>query len=162
MIKMVTDQKINDQVIFKNKEIKNILFFDESNTTIPLLSHNQEDMVRGPSGEKKVEAIKAVRAITSLGLKEAKDLVEGAPQVVKEAVSKDDAAKFKKLLEETNTVYMVGDYTNVDAHITQFLELHKAVGVPLYVVYSKEHPQGKVLPTIMTQDTADKALRDAK
>lgn len=69
---------------------------------------------------------------------------------------------FRKLLEETNTVYMVGDYTNVDAHITQFLELHKAVGVPLYVVYSKEHPQGKVLPTIMTQDTADKALRDAK
>jgi len=52
------------------------------------------------AGEKKVEAIKAVRAITSLGLKEAKDLVEGAPQVVKEAVSKDDAAKYKKLLEE--------------------------------------------------------------
>lgn len=69
---------------------------------------------------------------------------------------------FKTLLEETNTVYMVGDYTNVDAHITQFLELHKSVGVPLYVVYSKEHPQGKVLPTIMTQDTADKALRGTK
>ena len=69
---------------------------------------------------------------------------------------------FKTLLEETNTVYMVGDYTNVDAHITQFLELHKSVGVPLYVVYAKEHPQGKVLPTIMTQDTADKALRGTK
>ena len=53
--KMVTDQKINDQVIFKNKEIKNILFFDDSNATISLLSHNQEDMVRGPSGEKKVD-----------------------------------------------------------------------------------------------------------
>jgi large subunit ribosomal protein L7/L12 len=50
-------------------------------------------------GEKKVEVIKAVRAITGLGLKEAKDLVEGAPQVVKDAVSKDDAAKFKKELE---------------------------------------------------------------
>jgi len=50
-------------------------------------------------GEKKVEVIKAVRAITSLGLKEAKDLVEGAPQTVKDAVSKDDAAKFKKDLE---------------------------------------------------------------
>ena len=51
------------------------------------------------AGEKKVEAIKAVRAITGLGLKEAKDLVEGAPQVVKEAVSKADADKFKKELE---------------------------------------------------------------
>ena len=51
------------------------------------------------SGEKKVEVIKVVRAITSLGLKEAKDLVEGAPQTVKEGVSKDDAAKFKKDLE---------------------------------------------------------------
>jgi large subunit ribosomal protein L7/L12 len=51
------------------------------------------------AGEKKVEVIKVVRAITSLGLKEAKDLVEGAPQTVKEGVSKDDAAKFKKDLE---------------------------------------------------------------
>jgi large subunit ribosomal protein L7/L12 len=44
--------------------------------------------------------IKEVRAITGLGLKEAKDLVEGAPKPVKEAVSKDDAAKFKKQLED--------------------------------------------------------------
>jgi len=51
------------------------------------------------AGEKKVEVIKAVRAITGLGLKEAKDLVESAPANVKEAVSKDDAAKFKKELE---------------------------------------------------------------
>ena len=51
------------------------------------------------TGEKKVEVIKAVRAITGLGLKEAKDLVESAPANVKEAVSKDDAAKFKKELE---------------------------------------------------------------
>ena len=50
------------------------------------------------AGEKKVEVIKAVRAITGLGLKEAKDLVE-ATGVVKDAVSKDDAAKFKKDLE---------------------------------------------------------------
>ncbi|MCD7098124.1 50S ribosomal protein L7/L12 [Stenotrophomonas sp. MMGLT7] len=50
-------------------------------------------------GEKKVEVIKAVRAITGLGLKEAKDLVEGAPKEVKEAVSKEDSEKFKKDLE---------------------------------------------------------------
>ena len=50
-------------------------------------------------GEKKVEVIKAVRAITGLGLKEAKDLVESAPASVKEGVSKDDAAKFKKEME---------------------------------------------------------------
>ena len=51
-------------------------------------------------GEKKINVIKEVRTITGLGLKEAKDLVEGAPKPVKEAVNKDDAAKFKKQLEE--------------------------------------------------------------
>jgi len=51
------------------------------------------------AGDKKVEVIKAVRAVTSLGLKEAKDLVEGAPQNVKEGVTKDEAAKIKKELE---------------------------------------------------------------
>jgi large subunit ribosomal protein L7/L12 len=51
-------------------------------------------------GENKVGVIKAIRTITSLGLKEAKDLVEGAPSVVKEAVTKDEAATIKKQLEE--------------------------------------------------------------
>jgi large subunit ribosomal protein L7/L12 len=51
-------------------------------------------------GENKVGVIKAIRTITALGLKEAKDLVEGAPSVVKEAVSKDEAASIKKQLEE--------------------------------------------------------------
>ena len=50
-------------------------------------------------GPNKIQVIKEVRAVTNLGLKEAKDLVEGAPQTVKDAVSKDDAAKFKKDLE---------------------------------------------------------------
>jgi large subunit ribosomal protein L7/L12 len=51
------------------------------------------------AGDKKVEVIKAVRAVTSLGLKEAKDLVESAPATVKEGVNKDEAAKMKKELE---------------------------------------------------------------
>ena len=51
-------------------------------------------------GEKKIEVIKEVRAITGLGLKEAKDLVEGAPKTVKEGVSKEDAAKLKAQLEK--------------------------------------------------------------
>ncbi|MBF0179496.1 MAG: 50S ribosomal protein L7/L12 [Magnetococcales bacterium] len=53
------------------------------------------------AGAQKIHVIKAVRAITGLGLKEAKDLVEGAPKPVKEAVSKADAEKFKKELEES-------------------------------------------------------------
>ena len=52
------------------------------------------------AGDKKIEVIKEVRAITGLGLKEAKDLVEGAPKPVKEGVSKDDAAKLKAQLEK--------------------------------------------------------------
>ena len=52
------------------------------------------------AGEKKIAVIKAIREITSLGLKEAKDLVDGAPTVVKEAVAKDEAAEIQKKLEE--------------------------------------------------------------
>ena len=51
-------------------------------------------------GDKKINVIKAVREVTSLGLKEAKDLVEGAPQTIKEGVSKDEADKIKKVFEE--------------------------------------------------------------
>lgn len=52
------------------------------------------------AGDKKINVIKEIRAITGLGLKEAKDLVEGAPKEVKASVSKDEAAKIKKILEE--------------------------------------------------------------
>ncbi len=57
------------------------------------------DVILKAIGDKKVEVIKAVRAITGLGLKEAKDMVEGAPQTVKEAATKEDAEKMKKDLE---------------------------------------------------------------
>ena len=52
------------------------------------------------AGDKKINVIKEIRTITGLGLKEAKDLVEGAPKTVKEGVSKDEAAKINKVLEE--------------------------------------------------------------
>lgn len=65
----------------------------------PVEEQTEFTVVLKAAGEKKVEVIKAVRAITGLGLKEAKDLVEGAPQTVKEGVSKDEADKFKKELE---------------------------------------------------------------
>jgi large subunit ribosomal protein L7/L12 len=58
------------------------------------------DVILTDAGANKINVIKEVRAITGLGLKEAKDLVEGAPKAVKEAVSKDEAAKIKKQLEE--------------------------------------------------------------
>jgi large subunit ribosomal protein L7/L12 len=58
------------------------------------------DVILSAAGEKKINVIKEVRAITSLGLKEAKDLVEGAPKPVKEGVSKEEAAKIRKQLED--------------------------------------------------------------
>ena len=58
------------------------------------------DVILTAAGEKKINVIKEVRAITNLGLKEAKDLVEGAPQPVKEKTTKEDADKIKKQLEE--------------------------------------------------------------
>jgi large subunit ribosomal protein L7/L12 len=58
------------------------------------------DVILAAIGEKKVNVIKEVRAVTSLGLKEAKDLVEAAPKAVKEGVNKEEAAKIKKQLED--------------------------------------------------------------
>ena len=58
------------------------------------------DVILATIGEKKINVIKEVRAITSLGLKEAKDLVEAAPKPVKEGVNKEEAAKIKKQLED--------------------------------------------------------------
>lgn len=58
------------------------------------------DVILASFGEKKINVIKEVRALTGLGLKEAKDLVEGAPKAIKEGVSKDEAAQIKAKLEE--------------------------------------------------------------
>jgi large subunit ribosomal protein L7/L12 len=66
----------------------------------PVEEQTEFTVVLAAAGDKKIEVIKEVRAITGLGLKEAKDLVEGAPKPVKEAVSKDEAKKIKDALEK--------------------------------------------------------------
>jgi len=66
----------------------------------PVEEKTSFDVVLKAAGEKKINVIKVVRAITGLGLKEAKDLVEGAPKPVKEGVTKDESEKIKKELEE--------------------------------------------------------------
>jgi large subunit ribosomal protein L7/L12 len=67
----------------------------------PVVEEKTEfDVVLKAAGDKKINVIKAVREVTSLGLKEAKDLVESAPATVKEAVSKDEAESIKKKFEE--------------------------------------------------------------
>jgi large subunit ribosomal protein L7/L12 len=66
----------------------------------PVEEKTEFDVVLTSFGENKVSVIKAVRTITGLGLKEAKDAVEGAPSTIKEAASKEDAETFKKQLEE--------------------------------------------------------------
>jgi large subunit ribosomal protein L7/L12 len=64
-------------------------------------------VILAAAGEKKINVIKEVRAITSLGLKEAKDLVEAAPKAVKEGINKDEAAKIRKQLEEAGATVEV-------------------------------------------------------
>ena len=66
----------------------------------PVEEKTQFDVILASYGEKKIDVIKVVRQLTNLGLKEAKELVEGAPKSVKEGVNKDDAAAAKKALEE--------------------------------------------------------------
>ena len=66
----------------------------------PVEEQTEFTVILAKAGDKKINVIKEIRTITGLGLKEAKDLVEGAPKTVKEAASKDEAAKIKKVLEE--------------------------------------------------------------
>ena len=65
----------------------------------PAEEQTEFDVILVAAGEKKIQVIKEVRAVTGLGLKEAKDLVEGAPKAVKEGVSKEEAAKIKAQIE---------------------------------------------------------------
>jgi large subunit ribosomal protein L7/L12 len=66
----------------------------------PVEEKTEFDVILSGIGDKKIQVIKVVRELTGLGLKEAKDLVDGAPKPVKEGVQKDEAEKIKKLLEE--------------------------------------------------------------
>jgi large subunit ribosomal protein L7/L12 len=66
----------------------------------PVEEQTEFTVILATAGDKKINVIKEIRTITGLGLKEAKDLVEGAPKTVKEGVNKDEAAKIKKTLEE--------------------------------------------------------------
>jgi large subunit ribosomal protein L7/L12 len=67
---------------------------------VPEAEKTEFDVILTGFGDKKIQVIKAVREVTSLGLKEAKDLVEGAPQTVKEGVPKEEAESVKKKIEE--------------------------------------------------------------
>lgn len=73
----------------------------------PAEEQTEFTVILAQSGEKKINVIKEIRTITGLGLKEAKDLVEGAPKTVKEGVSKDEAEKIKKVLEENGATVEV-------------------------------------------------------
>ncbi|HRO27180.1 MAG TPA: protein-disulfide reductase DsbD family protein, partial [Luteimonas sp.] len=70
-------------------------------------------------------------------------------------------AAFQDALADTGAAYLVGDYTNVDPAITAFLDAHRAVGVPLYVVYPAGGGEGEVLPALLTDDIVVAALRRA-
>ena len=73
----------------------------------PAEEQTEFDVILKAAGEKKINVIKVVRAHTGLGLKEAKDLVDGAPKTVKEAISKDEAEKLKKEFEEAGATVEV-------------------------------------------------------
>ncbi len=73
----------------------------------PVEEQTEFTVILAKAGDKKINVIKEVRTITGLGLKEAKDLVEGAPKPVKEGVSKDEAAKIRKMLEEAGAAVEV-------------------------------------------------------
>jgi len=70
-------------------------------------------------------------------------------------------APFRDALAETGVAYLVGDWTSVDPRISEFLQRHNAVGVPLYVVYPAGGGEGEVLPALLSDDIAIGALRRA-
>jgi large subunit ribosomal protein L7/L12 len=74
---------------------------------VPQEEQTEFDVILSGAGDKKIQVIKVVRAITGLGLKEAKDLVDGAPKPVKEKIGKDEAEELKKQLEEVGAAVEV-------------------------------------------------------
>ena len=70
-------------------------------------------------------------------------------------------ADFQQALADADAAYLVGDWTNVDPALTAFLQRHKAVGVPLYVVFPRGGGEGRILPTLLTPDIVRQALADA-
>jgi len=77
----------------------------------------------------------------------------------KAVLARDD---FRDSMKQADAIFMQGDWTNVDPAITEFLEAHNAVGVPLYVVFPSDGGEGEVLPTVLTQDRVAAALARAK
>src|SRR3954451_6994775 len=73
----------------------------------PAEEQTEFTVILSKAGDKKINVIKEVRTITGLGLKEAKDLVEGAPKPVKESIGKDEVAKIKKMLEDAGATVEV-------------------------------------------------------
>jgi|SRR5215210_7444365 large subunit ribosomal protein L7/L12 len=73
----------------------------------PVEEKTEFTVVLAKAGDKKINVIKEIRTITGLGLKEAKDLVEGAPKTVKEGINKDEAEKIRKVLEENGAAVEV-------------------------------------------------------
>ena len=73
----------------------------------PVEEQTEFTIILAAAGDKKINVIKEIRTITGLGLKEAKDLVEGAPKTVKESVGKDEVAKIKKMLEDVGATVEV-------------------------------------------------------
>ena len=73
----------------------------------PVEEQTEFTIILAAAGDKKINVIKEIRTITDLGLKEAKDLVEGAPKTVKESVGKDEVAKIKKMLEDVGATVEV-------------------------------------------------------
>ena len=90
---MADIQKIAD-------DLTGLTVLEASELTKILEEKSEFELHLASAGDKKINVIKEVRTITGLGLKEAKDLVEGAPSKLKDGVSKEDAEKFKKQLEE--------------------------------------------------------------
>ena len=82
---------------------------DGGGAAAPAAAEEQTEftVILATAGDKKINVIKEIRTITGLGLKEAKDLVEGAPKTVKEGVNKDEVAKIKKVLEEAGATVEV-------------------------------------------------------
>ena len=82
-------------------------------------------------------------------------------RILKAAITVFARDGFSKALAAADAVYMVGDYTDVDPAITAYLERHKAVGVPLYVVYPRGGGEGVILPVVLTPGIAERALAQA-
>lgn len=124
--------------------------------TVAQVQTDEGQLVKVPFSEQRLADLRAANRVVFVNM--TADWCVTCKANEKTVLGRDS---FQQALADADATYMVGDWTNVDPALTAFLQRHKAVGVPLYVVFPRGGGEGRVLPTVLTPDVVRQSLLDA-